>query len=76
MNDLRFTEYNYGVFHNAPLDQGTSIEIPGLLTPATLCIGPMYIDHIARVKDHTLHLPKAYVGETNCENETLKFYMD
>uniref|UniRef100_A0A803JYR9 Envelope glycoprotein n=1 Tax=Xenopus tropicalis TaxID=8364 RepID=A0A803JYR9_XENTR len=83
MNDLNLTDYSYEVaidtnhtYQNAINDQGTYLEITGLLDTPTICVGPMFVNHTIKMKDHVVNIPKIHVGNTDCENATLKFYMD
>ncbi|XP_063797310.1 syncytin-2-like [Pseudophryne corroboree] len=83
MNDLNLTDYSYNVeidinhtAHNALSDLGIYLEIAGIISPPTMCIGPMFINHVAELKGHLVNLPKVYVGETNCKNAALVFNME
>ncbi|KAM4602312.1 uncharacterized protein O3C94_023535 [Discoglossus pictus] len=81
MNDFNLTDYSYEVqidhsTHNALSDQGTYLEIAGIIYPPTMCLGPMYVNHIAKIKSHFASLPKVHVGETDCRNATLTFNME
>ncbi|XP_040288807.1 endogenous retroviral envelope protein HEMO-like [Bufo bufo] len=83
MNDLNLTDYSYDVqidvehtSHNAVSDQGIYLEITGIISPPTICLGPMYVNHIAKIKGRFVSLPQIYVGETDCRNATLIFNME
>ncbi|KAM4702890.1 uncharacterized protein WCC33_011431 [Rhinophrynus dorsalis] len=83
MNDLNITDYSYDVqvdvdhtAHNALANQGTYLEIIGLTSPPTICLGPMYVNHTVDTAGKPVSLPKAYVGDTDCTNATLVFTME
>ncbi|XP_044160605.1 uncharacterized protein LOC122945588 isoform X1 [Bufo gargarizans] len=83
MNDLNLTDYSYDVqidvdhtSHNAVSDQGIYLEITGIISPPTICLGPMFVNHIAKIKGRFVSLPQIYVGETDCRNATLIFNME
>ncbi|KAM4809916.1 LOW QUALITY PROTEIN: uncharacterized protein WCC33_018738 [Rhinophrynus dorsalis] len=83
MNDLNITDYSYDVqvdvdhiAHNALANHGTYLEIIGLTSPPTICLGPMYVNHTVDIASKSVSLPKAYVGDTDCTNATLVFTME
>lgn len=57
MNDPNLTDYSYGVkvdidhtSHNALSDLGTYLEITGITSPPIICLGPIYVNHVAKLK--------------------------
>ncbi|KAM9311527.1 LOW QUALITY PROTEIN: uncharacterized protein PAF06_009345 [Gastrophryne carolinensis] len=83
MNDLNLTDYSYDVqidvdhtTHNSLSEQGISLEIVGIISAPTLCLGPMYVNHIAKIKGRFANLPKVHVGETDCKNATITLTME
>ncbi|KAM4694273.1 LOW QUALITY PROTEIN: uncharacterized protein O3C94_004723 [Discoglossus pictus] len=79
INDLNLTDYRYEVqidvdhsTHNALSDQGTYLEIASIISPPTMCLGLMYVNHIAKIKGYFASLPKVHVGR----NATLTFNME
>lgn len=83
MNDPNLTDYSYDVkvdidhtSHNALSDLGTYLEITGITLPPIICLGPIYVNHVAKLKNRLVSLPKVPVGVTDCTNATLVFNME